>query len=115
MKKINGLYESWYSNGQIQERCNYNNGQISGGREIWYENGSLMIQEEQEIKNKAIANKILSQQREIEDLNNSIMFRKVDFDTNQNIDISKEESSILNKYFDIKDSEFQNKKIGYKL
>lgn len=37
----NGLYEEWYENGQIKERCNYENGKKHGLYEEWYENGQL--------------------------------------------------------------------------
>jgi antitoxin component YwqK of YwqJK toxin-antitoxin module len=35
----NGLYQSWYDNGQIQEESTFVNGQIEGLYQRWYENG----------------------------------------------------------------------------
>jgi hypothetical protein len=37
-KKI-GLYEGWYSNGQLRYRFNYSDGKKYGLYEEWYENG----------------------------------------------------------------------------
>lgn len=36
-----GLYQSWYENGQLSFRCNYVNGRFHGQREFWYSNGQI--------------------------------------------------------------------------
>lgn len=41
----NGLYESWYSNGQLCERKNYLVGKLHGLQESWHKNGKLFIRE----------------------------------------------------------------------
>ena len=41
MKKINGVVETHYGNGQLEERANYKNGKLDGLRESWCDNGEL--------------------------------------------------------------------------
>lgn len=36
-----GLYESWYPNGQLREQINYKDGEKDGLYEWWFENGVL--------------------------------------------------------------------------
>ena len=38
----NGVVETYYDNGQLESRANYENGELNGLRETWYENGQLM-------------------------------------------------------------------------
>jgi antitoxin component YwqK of YwqJK toxin-antitoxin module len=42
--KLNGLYQSWYINGQLWEEVNYRNGKYNGLYEEWFDNGNLFIQ-----------------------------------------------------------------------
>ena len=39
----NGLYESWYENGQMWKRCTYLNGKFDGLYEVWYGNSQMHI------------------------------------------------------------------------
>lgn len=39
--EIDGVYQSWYANGQCQERTAYDLGKFDGVRECWKENGKL--------------------------------------------------------------------------
>ena len=41
MKKLNGVVEIHYDNGQLEERANYKDGNLDGLRESWYSNGQL--------------------------------------------------------------------------
>ena len=36
-----GLYERWYSDGPLVERCTYQDGKLDGLYERWYRNGQL--------------------------------------------------------------------------
>lgn len=40
-----GNYESFYENGNIKEISNYQSGQLSGSRKLYFENGSVEIEE----------------------------------------------------------------------
>jgi Family of unknown function (DUF5758)/MORN repeat variant len=39
----NGLYETWYENGQMRRRCTYKNGEKDGLYERWYMNGQMRM------------------------------------------------------------------------
>ena len=39
--KTHGLYQKWYSNGQLREEIKYVNGKIHGLHQSWFENGQL--------------------------------------------------------------------------
>ena len=41
--KLNGLYETWYDNGQLWSRTTYKEGKLDGLSESWYENGQPWI------------------------------------------------------------------------
>jgi len=36
-----GLYQSWWKNGQIETECHYRNGKLEGTYKAWFENGHL--------------------------------------------------------------------------
>jgi len=38
---LNGLYESWYDNGELELEANYKNGELNGLYELWWSNGQL--------------------------------------------------------------------------
>ena len=42
MKKLNGVVETHYGNGQLWSRANYKDGKLDGLRETWYSNGKPM-------------------------------------------------------------------------
>ncbi len=42
--KLDGLYESWYDNGQQCERANYRRGKLDGLCELWDGGGNLLTQ-----------------------------------------------------------------------
>jgi hypothetical protein len=42
--KRQGLYQYWYDNGQLWERCEYVNGKQQGTYQRWHDNGQLWIQ-----------------------------------------------------------------------
>ena len=39
MKEINGVVDSYYSNGQLEERATYKDDELEGLRETWRING----------------------------------------------------------------------------
>ena len=39
--KLDGIYRSWYKNGQLKSQSTYNNGEQNGKKSTWYENGKL--------------------------------------------------------------------------
>jgi antitoxin component YwqK of YwqJK toxin-antitoxin module len=39
--KEEGLYQSWYNNGQLMEKYSYINGKKEGLYQLWYDNGQL--------------------------------------------------------------------------
>ena len=38
-----GLYESWYSDGQLDARCTYKDGNLNGLYDRWHSNGRLWL------------------------------------------------------------------------
>ena len=41
MKKLNGVVETYYSNGKLTSRTTYKDGKLDGLRETWSINGEL--------------------------------------------------------------------------
>ncbi len=41
LKPRNGLFKSWYDNGQLEKEFIYKNGEVDGELRIWYKNGQL--------------------------------------------------------------------------
>ena len=42
MEKLNGVVETHYENGQLEERTNYKNGKLDGLLERWNKDGNLV-------------------------------------------------------------------------
>lgn len=41
MENLNGIYETYYDNGQIKTRKNYKDNKLDGLSEEWYDNGQM--------------------------------------------------------------------------